>query len=621
MLEERHKKAASQRSNGPKGVVVKNFEKSFKDGEIIFREGQRGKAAYVIVSGQVELTKKKGRKQIHLAKLSAGEIFGEMGVIDKSARSATARAIGPVLVDMVEKEDFIASLEKQPDVALTVIGNLAGRLRDTNRLIVEGGKSSAGGTKPGISMQGLLDAFFSRRASRERFLEIRITRLRGDDEGEQSNLVAKSFDGIKGVRAMAMEESLAVNQPEELSALLTPAQTAGRQWLAQEMADLLIWGEMNETRTALHLRFISAPLADDHPGSFLITDRLTLPADFPDNYAPLLAAVALAATTPRTEFLRCLQKSLLLPTLEEAQENGRQPPIELSLADQMTLQTCYGNVTALIGHQASDPNWYRRAAQTYQEVLEVLPKEESPHDWATVQRHLGLILQAIGERASDDEILNNAAQAYRSALEIFTSHRFPVEWAALQGKLGSTLYKLDFLKGDTEILKDAISAFQSALQVFTRQANPLRWSEAKNNMGQALQVWGDLARSRELLERAVLCCQEALQVRTRYDTPMHWAATQNNLGSALFLLGKLTEDSEHLEGAAEAFGQALEVYQDQGAARLAKVTERNMSKAEDLLRARLARKVATVYWEDEESTRRAMSLRDNLRRRELEEEA
>ena len=69
--------------------------------------------------------------------------------------------------------------------------------------------------------------------------------------------------------------------------------------------------------------------------------------------------------------------------------------------------------------------------------------------------------------------------------------------------------------------------------------------------------------------------------------------------TANFLLARLTEDSEHLEGAAEAFGKALDIYQAYGAARLSRVTERNITKAENLLCARLARRVAKVYWEEE----------------------
>ena len=111
---------------------------------------------------------------------------------------------------------------------------------------------------------------------------------------------------------------------------------------------------------------------------------------------------------------------------------------------------------------------------------------------------------------------------------------------------------------------------------------------------------------RELL---ITCCQEALRVRSREETPHLWAASQNNLGSALFLLGRLTEDSEYLEGAAEAFGKALEIYKAYCMARLSKVTERNLAKAEDLLRARLARRVARVYWEDEPATEREERLK------------
>ena len=71
----------------------------------------------------------------------------------------------------------------------------------------------------------------------------------------------------------------------------------------------------------------------------------------------------------------------------------------------------------------------------------------------------------------------------------------------------------------------------------------------------------------------------------------------------------MTEDSEYLEGAAEAFGKALEIYQTYGMARLSKVTERNLAKAEDLLRARMARRVARVYWEDEPKAEREARLK------------
>ena len=157
------------------------------------------------------------------------------------------------------------------------------------------------------------------------------------------------------------------------------------------------------------------------------------------------------------------------------------------------------------------------------------------------------------------------------------------------------------------------------LRVFSKNENPLKWSELKHNLGQALQVWGDISRNPNILDKAVLTCQEALQVRNRLETPMLWAATQNNLGSALFLLGRLSKDSEHLEGAAESFGRALEIYESFGAARLSRVADKNMAKAENLLRARVARRAAKIYWKEEDPFEENLtkSERDQIYRDEI----
>ena len=61
-------------------------------GDYIFREGEFGQHAYIINSGTVELVKFTGDQQSVLAELEKGALFGEMAIIDSSARSASARA-------------------------------------------------------------------------------------------------------------------------------------------------------------------------------------------------------------------------------------------------------------------------------------------------------------------------------------------------------------------------------------------------------------------------------------------------------------------------------------------------------------------------------------------------
>ncbi len=67
----------------------------FTAGETIFTEGSSADKAYIIESGYVEIFVGVGDDSLQLNVLGAGDIFGEMGIIDASTRSASARALSP----------------------------------------------------------------------------------------------------------------------------------------------------------------------------------------------------------------------------------------------------------------------------------------------------------------------------------------------------------------------------------------------------------------------------------------------------------------------------------------------------------------------------------------------
>ena len=62
-------------------------------GAFFFREGEPGESLYVLDAGEVELTKTTQTGPVVLARLQAGDCFGEMAVIDLSPRSASAQAL------------------------------------------------------------------------------------------------------------------------------------------------------------------------------------------------------------------------------------------------------------------------------------------------------------------------------------------------------------------------------------------------------------------------------------------------------------------------------------------------------------------------------------------------
>ncbi len=84
---------------------------SYKQGEVIFREGEVGDALYIIRTGFVKVTKKHGDKEQIIAYLPLGNYFGEMALLEDEKRTATISAFTKVEVIQVLREDFNMLLE------------------------------------------------------------------------------------------------------------------------------------------------------------------------------------------------------------------------------------------------------------------------------------------------------------------------------------------------------------------------------------------------------------------------------------------------------------------------------------------------------------------------------
>jgi CRP/FNR family cyclic AMP-dependent transcriptional regulator len=103
----------------------------FKAGEVIFQQGEPAEELYVIQSGTVEI--RLGNRVLDtLPELS---IFGEMALIDRAPRSATAVAATDVSVVPVGEKQFLFLVGRTPHFALNVMRVLAQRLRTTNKAI------------------------------------------------------------------------------------------------------------------------------------------------------------------------------------------------------------------------------------------------------------------------------------------------------------------------------------------------------------------------------------------------------------------------------------------------------------------------------------------------------
>ncbi|MBO7663925.1 MAG: cyclic nucleotide-binding domain-containing protein [Clostridia bacterium] len=105
-------------------------EKSFKKGEVIFREGDFQDTFYKVLSGNVQVYLGYGTMdQKLITTLGAGEYFGEMGVIETKARSATVTAgAEEVVTEEYTSDDLNRFFTDNPNQILTIMEQIGKRI-------------------------------------------------------------------------------------------------------------------------------------------------------------------------------------------------------------------------------------------------------------------------------------------------------------------------------------------------------------------------------------------------------------------------------------------------------------------------------------------------------------
>lgn len=110
----------------------------YRAGEAVFHKDDPGAMLYILVSGLVKITlpSDEGHEAV-LALVGAGEMFGELALLDGQPRSASAVAMEPCEAVTLRRDDFLEFLKGHPDVSVSIIAMLSRRLRHTNDLIAD----------------------------------------------------------------------------------------------------------------------------------------------------------------------------------------------------------------------------------------------------------------------------------------------------------------------------------------------------------------------------------------------------------------------------------------------------------------------------------------------------
>jgi len=108
----------------------------YKKGNLVVLEKESGAALFVIISGKVKVvrTDEDGREVI-LSMFGPGEFFGEMSLLDGLTRSASVVATVKSELFMIHRRDFLELLHEFPTVSISLLAELAMRLRKADMQI------------------------------------------------------------------------------------------------------------------------------------------------------------------------------------------------------------------------------------------------------------------------------------------------------------------------------------------------------------------------------------------------------------------------------------------------------------------------------------------------------
>jgi CRP-like cAMP-binding protein len=146
--------------SGDKNPFAK-FLTHYDAGSVLFKEGEPGEELFIVQSGRVAIKKRVRGGETTLAVMEKGDFFGEMALLERMPRSATAEVIEAGDLIKIDNETFGDMIKTNPEIAIRMLRKYSIRLRDANlqleKMLAAGGqmnlppveeapKDSGGGT-------------------------------------------------------------------------------------------------------------------------------------------------------------------------------------------------------------------------------------------------------------------------------------------------------------------------------------------------------------------------------------------------------------------------------------------------------------------------------------------
>jgi uncharacterized membrane protein len=113
-------------------------ERTYRQGQTVFAKGDRGNSMYIVLSGAVQIylpVEDRDQPRVILKDARTGEYFGELSLFDDKPRSASVDAVTDAILLELTRNEFAEHLGRSKNAALSILSEMAERLRETNALL------------------------------------------------------------------------------------------------------------------------------------------------------------------------------------------------------------------------------------------------------------------------------------------------------------------------------------------------------------------------------------------------------------------------------------------------------------------------------------------------------
>lgn len=110
---------------------------TYEAGQVLFRQGDVGDAAYIIVDGSAKVLVETGEGEIEVATLGRNDLVGEIAILCDVPRTATVRASGQTVTLRITKDLFFRLVAEFPQMSVEIMRELASRLEKTTQQLRE----------------------------------------------------------------------------------------------------------------------------------------------------------------------------------------------------------------------------------------------------------------------------------------------------------------------------------------------------------------------------------------------------------------------------------------------------------------------------------------------------